>query len=200
MSPLQRLNCCLSQPRSRCCSQQLFCLPPIAPCTVFAARCPLGQECSKKGSLIARKVSEDECKNAIKHHLKTSAYHELSDDTAQILIDELEVETWEDDDDNWKWKEDEDHPSWYDNRKKRKTQQHVQHRSSSAGSASASPMLPIGAGAAGHLHMHGQLQVAKTRMPEPEYVQVSKIQQQASSSIFKNYSSNSNLMVFWLGG
>ena len=167
----------------------------MAPCTVFAARCPLGQDCTKKGSLFVKKLSEDECMNAMKHHLKTSPYHEMSDEAAQILADELEVESWDDDSDNWKWKEDEENQSWYDQRKKRKTHQYdsAGQSSSSAGQSSA-----IGAGMPACMQLQ---KMAKPTMPEPEYVQVSKIQLQAFSNKLKNDSNKMiKLFVLWVGG
>ena len=57
----------------------------MAKCTVYAARCPLGNDCRKKGSLFIRKISEADCRAALKHHLMTSPYHEMEADPAGIL-------------------------------------------------------------------------------------------------------------------
>ena len=44
---------------------------------VYIARCPLGTQCSKKGSILAKKSSEAEARAAVVWHLVQSPYHKL---------------------------------------------------------------------------------------------------------------------------
>jgi hypothetical protein len=44
---------------------------------VYVVRCPLGTQCSKKGSILAKKSSEAEARAAVVWHLVQSPYHKL---------------------------------------------------------------------------------------------------------------------------
>jgi hypothetical protein len=61
---------------------------------VFAVRCPLGDGCSKKGSLIAKKLSEEEARQCIVNHLTGSPYHKMPELEASVLAQAATVESW----------------------------------------------------------------------------------------------------------
>ena len=62
--------------------------------TVFVGRCPMGEQCSKKHGILTKKATEEEVRKAIHHHLRTSPYHEMTDEDANGLVELSEVETW----------------------------------------------------------------------------------------------------------
>ena len=85
---------------------------------VFVVRCPLGDQCSKKGGILAKKLDQESAKAALKHHLKQSPYHELSEEDATIFTDSTEVETYMEDASSWA-KYQEDQADWYASRKRK---------------------------------------------------------------------------------
>lgn len=85
---------------------------------IFVVRCPLGDQCSKKGGILAKKLDEESAKAALKHHLKQSPYHELSEEDASMLTDVAEVETYMEDASTWA-KYQEDQADWFASRKRK---------------------------------------------------------------------------------
>jgi len=63
--------------------------------TVFVARCPLGDQCSKKFGILAKKLTVEEAREAVAWHLKASPYHEMSQDDATAISESAEIDTWE---------------------------------------------------------------------------------------------------------
>lgn len=86
--------------------------------TVWACKCPLGDQCSKKTSWLARKISLEEAKAAAAWHVQHSPYHLLSEEEARTLAEAAELESWEED--AWRWEETQadEGEAWYQRRKK----------------------------------------------------------------------------------
>ena len=61
--------------------------------TVYTVRCPLGEQCSKKGGILAKKSSDEEARKAVAWHLQASPCHELSKEECenQAILREVEV-------------------------------------------------------------------------------------------------------------
>ena len=91
---------------------------------MWVGRCPLGDQCSKKKGILCKKSTEEECRHAIAHHLKTSPYHELGEDDAETMAFAEELETWTEK--LWKYEEEakDEGQGWYENRKKWSTSWH----------------------------------------------------------------------------
>ena len=60
--------------------------------TVYVVRCPLGTQCSKKGSILAKKSTDAEARAAVVWHLKMSPYHALEQMEADCQGVIVEVE------------------------------------------------------------------------------------------------------------
>lgn len=86
--------------------------------SVFVVRCPLGDQCSKKGGILAKKLDEASARAALKHHLEKSPYHELSEEEATKLSEGADVEVYTEDASSWaKWQEDQ--TDWTASRKRK---------------------------------------------------------------------------------
>eukprot|EP00969_Alexandrium_andersonii_P144877 6406060-Alexandrium_andersonii.AAC.1 len=62
---------------------------------VFACRCPLGDQCSKKSSLLQRKLSEADARSAVEWHLQHSPDHALGEIEACSVAETADLEQWE---------------------------------------------------------------------------------------------------------
>ena len=60
----------------------------------FVVRCPLGDQCSKKHGILAKKCTAEEARAALSWHLTSSPYHRLSEEGAENMAEETEVEEW----------------------------------------------------------------------------------------------------------
>lgn len=85
---------------------------------VFVVRCPLGEHCSKKSGILAKKLNPEAAKTALKHHLRHSPYHELTEEEAATFMDAVEVESWEEESAAVTKFED-DQQDWYQSRKRK---------------------------------------------------------------------------------
>ena len=61
---------------------------------MFVVRCPLGDQCSKKHGILAKKCTAEEARAALSWHLRSSPYHRLSEAEAENMAEETEVEEW----------------------------------------------------------------------------------------------------------
>ena len=61
---------------------------------MFVVRCPLGDQCSKKHGILAKKCTAEEARAALSWHLTSSPYHRLSEEEAENMAEETEVEEW----------------------------------------------------------------------------------------------------------
>ena len=61
---------------------------------MFVVRCPLGDQCSKKHGILAKKCTAEEARAALSWHLRSSPYHRLSEEEAENMAEETEVEEW----------------------------------------------------------------------------------------------------------
>ena len=84
---------------------------------VYVGHCPLGEQCSKKGSHLKTCASEEEARAALVHHLRYSPYHELDSETAMCMAQVCEISSWKQE--AAKKKPDEDDSSWWDSRKRK---------------------------------------------------------------------------------
>ena len=89
-------------------------------CTVFVGRCPLGDQCSKKHGILAKKRTEEEVRDAIKWHLEKSPYHELSEEEAASQAAMAEVESLEEEAHHVAASEADEGDEWYANRKRQR--------------------------------------------------------------------------------
>ena len=89
-------------------------------CTVYVGRCPLGDQCSKKHGILAKKRTPEEVRDAIKWHLEKSPYHELSEEEAASQVAMAEVESWEEEAHHVAASEADEGDEWYANRKRQK--------------------------------------------------------------------------------
>ena len=87
---------------------------------VWVARCPLGDECSKKGSILGKKLTEEEAREVIVWHLKASPYHEMDEDGAIAVAHSQELDMWEEKKSVWEQGEKDTGDAWYNNRKRRR--------------------------------------------------------------------------------
>ncbi len=62
---------------------------------VFVVRCPLGDECSKKGGILSKKRSEGEARQRVAWHLMPSPCHGLCEDDTEAWAQSAEVEEWQ---------------------------------------------------------------------------------------------------------
>lgn len=85
---------------------------------VFVVRCPLGDQCSKKGGTLAKKLDEESARSALKHHLVQSPYHELSNEDATAFAEGATVESWTEDKEHWV-KYQEEQKDWTASRKRK---------------------------------------------------------------------------------
>ncbi len=60
---------------------------------VFIVRCPLGEQCSRKAGVLAKKSTEEDARAVVAWHLQASPYHELSKEEAvrQAAVVDVEV-------------------------------------------------------------------------------------------------------------
>lgn len=86
--------------------------------TVFVARCPLGEQCSKKGGILCKKLDELDVRDAVAWHLQASPYHELAEDEARNMADSMEIESWDEKTAVWEREQADSGERWYANRKK----------------------------------------------------------------------------------
>lgn len=86
--------------------------------SVFVVRCPLGDQCSKKGGTLAKKLDEESARAALKHHLMQSPYHELSDEDATAFTEGAVVESWTEEKSQWV-KYQEEQKDWTASRKRK---------------------------------------------------------------------------------
>jgi len=87
---------------------------------MYVVRCPLGDECSKKGGILAKRENEEDAREAVKWHLTRSPYHEMNANDAEVFKLGCEVEQWP----VWAADDDaggEDENEWYQKRKKPRT-------------------------------------------------------------------------------
>lgn len=61
---------------------------------VYIVRCPKGEKCSKKGGILAKRLSEQAAREALAHHLVASPYHYLHEAEAKDIADEASIESW----------------------------------------------------------------------------------------------------------
>ena len=75
----------------------------------------------RRKGILCKKSTEEECRHAIAHHLKSSPHHELREDDAETMAFAEELETWTEK--LWKYEEEakDEGQGWYENRKKRCT-------------------------------------------------------------------------------
>ena len=85
----------------------------------FVVRCPLGDHCSKKGGILAKKSSAEEARAALSWHLRSSPYHRLSEEEAENMAEETEVEEWPEPQQNMPQQQDE--APWHQSRKRQRT-------------------------------------------------------------------------------
>ena len=85
----------------------------------FVVRCPLGDHCSKKGGILAKKSSAEEARAALSWHLRSSPYHELSEEEASSMAETAEVEEWPEPQQNMPQQQDE--APWHQSRKRQRT-------------------------------------------------------------------------------
>jgi hypothetical protein len=88
---------------------------------VFAVRCPLGDGCSKKGSLIAKKLSEEEARQCIVNHLTGSPYHKMPEQEAAVLAQAATVESWPEAKHVQQADDEDEGQEWYNSRKRGRT-------------------------------------------------------------------------------
>jgi hypothetical protein len=122
--------------------------------TVFVVRCPLGDSCSKKNGILGKKLDEAEARQVAQTHLMQSPYHNLQEDAAIELANNLIVESWEEAAEAAKTDEGDD---WFNSRKRGRMDQMTvadarevlrRAQGSSSGSGSRGPRqlaLAIGA-------------------------------------------------------
>ena len=125
---------------------------------MFVIRCPLGDQCSKKGGILAKKLDEESARAALRHHLVYSPYHELNAEDALHFSEGVEVESYTEDQKDWaEWQEDQ--KDWAASRKRKPAADgggaivgaaDGDGRRASVGAArsKAAPSAPIGACAA----------------------------------------------------
>ena len=135
---------------------------------VYVVRCPHGQDCSKGGRILAKKISEKAARLAVQQHLVASPYHAQDEVAASLEADAVEVETWEEDAKNWSWA-DEDAAEWYSSRKRIRSPS----RDPPSTRSSSSAQRAIGAPAA----QHGV--VAKVRKAPSDELVLTRAQAQA---------------------
>jgi hypothetical protein len=63
--------------------------------TVYTVRCPLGEQCSKKRRVLAKKSSDEDAREAVAWHLQASPYHEVSKEEAENMAALVDVEVTE---------------------------------------------------------------------------------------------------------
>ena len=63
---------------------------------VFIVRCPIG-DCSKKGGILAKKLTEEDARAAVSWHLQRSPYHEFEKTEADDFATLVALETSEED-------------------------------------------------------------------------------------------------------
>ena len=88
--------------------------------TVYTVRCPLGEQCSKKGGVLAKKSSDEDARAAVAWHLQASPYHELSKEEAANQGAVAEVEVTEEEKAAVEEQEKDEGQEWPDNRKRQK--------------------------------------------------------------------------------
>ncbi len=141
----------------------------------------MGEQCSKKASVFAKKQSEDEVRQALAWHLRTSPYHELSHEEAENLSSLAEVETWEEAATLCRQSEADEGDGWYARRKK----QRMGPKSEQAVEAAAfrmlqsSGMTPGGWEPSRSSRDSGTLAVFNRGGPPTEKVVLTKVQLQA---------------------
>jgi len=84
---------------------------------LFVARCPLGEQCSKKGGILAKSPDEEKVRQAIAWHLQASPYHELTKEKAEHEAAVAELDGWEVSKSELV-QDDDDEANWYANRSK----------------------------------------------------------------------------------
>ena len=93
--------------------------PEVALVTCYTVRCPLGEQCSKKGGILAKKESEEEARKAVHWHLKASPYHELAEDECEFQSLLCKVEVTEEERTVVETANADEGPAWYANRKRK---------------------------------------------------------------------------------
>ena len=71
---------------------------------MWGGRCPMGSQCSKRGSTLKNCSSYEEAEATIVHHLMSSPYHELTREEAEAAVDPSLISSWEvtfDENDQW---------------------------------------------------------------------------------------------------
>jgi hypothetical protein len=86
--------------------------------TVFVVRCPLGDQCSKKGGILGKKLDELEARQVIVTHLTASPYHEMPEQEAEIMALAADVESWEETAEVQAEAVKEEGEGWYNSRKR----------------------------------------------------------------------------------
>ena len=92
---------------------------------VYIARCPIGDSCSKKWKILAKRDDEESARAAVKHHLMYSSYHMLDVDDAQNLVDCMEIEQWKRDEVG---DTAEDEKKWVESKKRKRVQESLQQQ------------------------------------------------------------------------
>jgi len=86
--------------------------------TAFVVRCPLGDQCSKKQGILAKKWSIEEARAALSWHLMSSPYHGFAEEDAKNMAEAEEVEEWPESQKSMQQQQDE---AWYQSRKRQRT-------------------------------------------------------------------------------
>ena len=159
---------------------------PKEPIYVFIVRCPQG-DCSKKGSILAKKLTEEDARKAVSWHLQASPYHEFSKTESDLIAATCDVEVKEGDPEVWALQQNEEVENWYQVRKKHKGSGNRGNPIGSRGKGAIGTIAPFDRGAIGAISdsggsSHGQTVVVRggaASHVQPQQVLISKIQLQA---------------------
>lgn len=122
--------------------------------TVFVVRCPLGDSCSKKGGILGKKLDEAEARKVVKTHLMQSPYHNLQEDAAIEMANNLIVESWEEAAEVVEAAKADEGDGWFNSRKRGRTDKmtvadarEVLRRAESSSSGARGSQLALAIGA-----------------------------------------------------
>ena len=87
---------------------------------VFWARCPLGEQCSRKGGVLCKKSTEAEARASVAWHLQASPYHSLGKEEAEDLAKVCSIDPHEEEKKTAEEEQQEDGQGWYQARKRQK--------------------------------------------------------------------------------